>query len=635
MAEAGAARATGRERAGAQACRDPGAGSRHELPFGASLGARGARFRLWAPAQAQVALQVEGEATPRAMRRDSEGWHTLDCADLGAGTRYRYRLDDGSLVPDPASRHQPQDVHGPSELVDPLAYRWRDGAWRGRPWHEAVVYELHVGSFTPEGTFRAAIGRLEHLAALGVTALELMPVAEFPGGRNWGYDGVLPFAPDARYGRPEDLKALVDAAHQRGLMVLLDVVYNHFGPDGNYTHLYWPQLMTRRHETPWGAAVNYDDAGCAQVREFVIGNALHWLAEYHFDGLRLDAVHAIRDAGPRHLLDELAARAAALRPGQPPPHLVLENEENETRWLPPAGGCTAQWNDDVHHGLHVALTGESSGYYAEYQEDPRKLPRALAEGFAFQGETMRYRGHPRGTPSAHLHPTAFVSFLQNHDQVGNRARGERIAGLAPQPAVRAAAATYLLAPQVPMLFMGEEWGSCQPFLYFCDFEEPLAAAVRDGRRAEFARFPEFAGAAAQAIPDPTDTASFAASVLDWSAAVAGPGRDWLQWYRAVLAVRHAQVVPLLAPAPAGAPPRRARWSAAGRAFQVTWWLQDRELSLVANLAAEACSAPEVPAWLDAVRAHDTLWREGWDAQDAGAARPDGRLPPWSVWWTIG
>ncbi|MCU0759617.1 MAG: malto-oligosyltrehalose trehalohydrolase [Steroidobacteraceae bacterium] len=634
-----------------------GARSRRPVAFGASLAADGAHFRLFAPAQAQVALQVEGEASARPMYRDDDGWHALDCDDLGAGTRYRYRLGDGSLVPDPASRFQPEDVHGPSELVDPLAHRWQDGAWRGRPWHEAVVYELHVGSFTPEGTFRAVIGRLEHLAALGVTAIELMPVAEFPGRRNWGYDGVLPFAPDSRYGRPEDLKALVDAAHQRGLMILLDVVYNHFGPDGNYTHLYWPQLMTQRHQTPWGAAVNYDDAGCTQVREFVIANALHWLGEYHFDGLRLDAVHAIRDAGPRHLLDELAARAAALRPGHAPPHLVLENEENETRWLPPAGGCTAQWNDDVHHGLHVALTGECSGYYAEYQEDPGKLPRALAEGFAFQGETMRYRGHPRGTPSAHLHPTAFVSFLQNHDQVGNRARGERIARLAPQPAVRAAAATYLLAPQVPMLFMGEEWGSRQPFLYFCDFDEPLATAVRDGRRAEFARFPEFAGSAALAIPDPTDAASFAASVLDWSAAEAEAGRDWLQWYRAVLAVRHSQVVPLLAPRPGGAPQRPARWSAAGQAFQVTWWLQDRELSLIANLAPAASAAPAVRTWLAAVRGRATLWREGWGAADgvagtvalevarvAPAARDDPatpvpttheRLPAWSVWWTIG
>ncbi len=609
------------------------------MPFGARFGSQHTRFRFWAPAQAQVALQIEGAAVARPMQRSDDGWHGLDCEPLVAGTRYRYRLADGTLVPDPASRFQPDDVHGPSELIDPCAYRWQDAHWRGRPWHEAVVYELHVGTFTPAGTFRAVIEGLEHLAALGVTAIELMPIAEFPGRRNWGYDGVLPFAPDARYGRPDDLKALVDAAHAHGLMMLLDVVYNHFGPEGNYTHLYWPQLMTRRHATPWGAAVNYDDEGSATVREFVIHDALYWLEEFHFDGLRLDAVHAIHDDGARHLLDELAARAAALRPARPP-HLVLENEDNEVRWLPPAGACTAQWNDDVHHGLHVALTGEASGYYAEYREDPSKLPRALAEGFAFQGEIMCHRGRARGTPSAHLHPTAFVAFLQNHDQIGNRARGERIAALAPPHAVRAAGAICLLAPQVPMLFMGEEWGSRRPFLYFCDFREPLASAVRDGRRAEFARFPEFADAAAGALPDPIAPETFAASTLDWAELESETADEWLRWTRALLAVRHAQIVPLLAPerpaewtsAPPGAAAAgAATWQAEATAFRVTWRLRGRSLTLLANLADTPAAGEGVLAWLAEAATDELIWREGW-CKDRQA--PAAGLPPWSVSWTI-
>ena len=637
MDDAATARATARRR-----------GSRHDMPFGACLGPRGATFRLWAPAQSRVALCLEDEPGPRPMHGDGTGWHTLTCAGVGAGARYRFVLEDGTAVPDPASRHQPDDVHGPSELIDPLAYAWRDGHWRGRPWHEAVLYELHVGCFTPEGTFRAAIDRLGHLATLGVTALELMPVADFAGRRGWGYDGVLPFAPESTYGRPEDLKALVDAAHARGLMVLLDVVYNHFGPEGHYAHRYWPQLVTDRHRTPWGPAVNYDDVGSAPVREFVIQNALYWLEEFHFDGLRLDAVHAIRDDGPRHLLDELAARARALKPGHAPPHLLLENEENEARRLAPDGAYTAQWNDDVHHGLHVALTGEASGYYAEYRETPSRLPRALAEGFAFQGETMRYRGRPRGSPSAHLPPTAFVAFLQNHDQVGNRARGERIATLAPPAALRAATAICLLSPQVPMLFMGEEWGSRRPFLYFCDFREPLASAVRDGRRAEFARFPEFADAAAS-LPDPTTTASFEASKLDWPAPDDDAARRRTDWTRAVLATRRARITPLLGPAPVPPPsqapaeargsapapgPRRpAAWDGGsqGACFRVRWWLQDRQLTLLANLEGAPATDAAVRDWLAEAEPDEVLWREGWSDGRHGLVPG---LPAWSVSWTI-
>ncbi|HVY14621.1 MAG TPA: alpha-amylase family glycosyl hydrolase, partial [Rhodopila sp.] len=339
-----------------------------------------------------------------------DGWHVADVPDAGPGTLYRFVLPDGLSVPDPASRFQPQDVHGPSEVVDPDHYVWNDASWHGRPWHEAVIYELHIGAFTPEGTFRAAIGRLDHLQVLGVTAIEIMPVADFPGTRNWGYDGVLLYAPDAAYGTPDDLRALVDAAHARGIMVLLDVVYNHFGPDGNYLGAYAPHFFTDRHQTPWGAGLHFETK---PVRDFIIGNAAYWLTDFHLDGLRFDAVHAIQDDSERHILVEMAERLRAL-PLSHPVHLILENEQNQAKLLE-RGLYSAQWNDDAHHVLHVAATGEADGYYAAYRPETGRLGRTLAEGFGFQGEMMEYRGHPRGEPSGHLPPEAFVAFIQNHD----------------------------------------------------------------------------------------------------------------------------------------------------------------------------------------------------------------------------
>ena len=449
----------------------------HTMPFGAETRPNGAvLFRLWAPAQQRVLLIIEGLDDALPMKALAEGWHEIETDAAAPGTQYRFELADGMRVPDPASRHQPQDVHGPSEVIDPATYEWQDGSWKGRPWHEAVLYELHVGTFTAEGTFRASIAHLDHLVDLGVTAIELMPIGDFPGKRNWGYDGVLLFAPDASYGRPEGLKALVDAAHARGLMIFLDVVYNHFGPDGNYLPTYAPQVFTDRHKTPWGAAINYDGPNSRPVRELVIHNALYWLEEFHLDGLRLDAIHAIIDDSPKHLLTELAERVRHAVGTERHVHLVLENEENEAHWLAraPDGrtpAYTAQWNDDVHHGLHTAATGEQAGYYAEYRGDTKKLARALAEGFCFQGEMMEYRGDARGEPSAHLPASAFVAFIQNHDQVGNRAFGDRLTATTPAEAVRAVAAVYLLAPQIPMLFMGEEWAAAQPFPFFCDFAE--------------------------------------------------------------------------------------------------------------------------------------------------------------------
>src|SRR3954471_13155052 len=452
-----------------------------------------------------------------------------------AGSLYRFQIDDKAEVPDPASRFQPQDVQGPSEVVDPTAFQWRDENWRGRPWEEAVFYELHVGTFSPEGTFRGVEQKLDYLRDLGVTAVELMPLADFSGARNWGYDGVLPFAPDSAYGRPEDLKQLVQSAHAKGLMIFLDVVYNHFGPEGNYLHLYAPQFFTKRHSTPWGEAINFDGPDSRVVRDFFIHNALYWIEEYRFDGLRLDAVHAIADDSPKHIVTEIA-EAIARGPGRERQvHLVLENDANAARLLGP-GRATAQWNDDAHHALHVIATGEREGYYRDYADAPlRHLGRVLAEGFAYQGEGSRHQGKNRGERSGHLPLTSFIPFLQNHDQVGNRAMGDRLACLAPPERLRLARAAMLLAPSVPMLFMGEEYGEISPFLYFCDFHGELADAVREGRRREFSSFPQFADESARAaIPDPNSERTFLDSKLDWSRAGREEGRRTLQAHRDLL-----------------------------------------------------------------------------------------------------
>jgi maltooligosyltrehalose trehalohydrolase len=597
----------------------------HSMPFGARLlRGGGARFRLWAPAARTVDLVCAGGPL-RAdvpMQARPGGWFECEVGKAGVATRYAFRIDGGLTVPDPASRCNPDDVHAPSALVDPAAFDWPDAGWRGRPWEEAVVYELHVGAFTPQGTFAAAIERLDDLARLGVTALEVMPVADFPGRRNWGYDGVLPFAPDASYGTPEDFKRLVAAAHARGLMVLLDVVYNHFGPDGNYLHVYAPQFFDPARTTPWGAAIDFDGPASRTVRDFFIHNALYWLQEFHLDGLRLDAVHAIDDRSPLHFVAELAQAVRAGPGRERHVHLLLENDRNEARFLAraPDGAvplATAQCNDDVHHALHVLATGETDGYYADYAVHPAwLLGRALAEGFAFQGDASAYRGGTaRGEPSLHLPPTAFVNFLQTHDQVGNRAFGERIAMLADAAALRALAACVLLAPSPPLLFMGEEFAAGTPFLYFCDFHDDLAAAVREGRRSEFARFARFADPALRSrIPDPNEEQTFAASRLDWSERERSPHRDWLALYARLLALRHARLVPHLAGASRGsyhvlAPGRLAvHWPLAG----------GRHWHLLANLDADAAMLAPLPP-----------------GEVVYASHPfDAELPPWSVRVTL-
>jgi malto-oligosyltrehalose trehalohydrolase len=591
------------------------------MPFGAEPGPDGIRFRMWAPDAPQVLLALADAPAHLPLVAGNDGWHELVTTAARPGSRYRFVLPDGTVVPDPASRFQPDDVHGLSEVIDSRAYDWRDDAWNGRPWDEAVLYELHVGAFSPEGTFAGAAARLPHLHDLGVTAIEIMPVADFPGRRNWGYDGVLPFAPDSQYGRPEDFKRFIESAHALGIMVLLDVVYNHFGPDGNYLPKYARAFFTDRHKTPWGDAINYDGPGSGTVREFVIENALYWLEEYHLDGLRLDAVHAIIDDGPVHLLDALAGRVRSAITGRPV-HLVLENEENEARRLArgvdgAAGRFTAQWNDDVHHVLHTAATNEDTGYYADYSGNTERLGRALAEGFAFQGELMPYRSAPRGEPSAGLPPAAYVSFIQNHDQVGNRAFGERITSIAPNEAVRAIAAISLLLPQIPMLFMGEEWAAEQPFPFFCDFSGELAAAVSKGRREEFARFPAFADPAVrETIPDPEADTTFASAKLDWNAREREPHAEWLAWYRRIIGVRHAVIVPLLSQIQHG-----GEFTVLGAASVSVRWRSHNGLllELLANLSARTVEGAPSAAGME-------FWREG--------GHEDGVLAPWSVCWSI-
>jgi malto-oligosyltrehalose trehalohydrolase len=551
----------------------------YALPFGAEVQDGGVRFRLWAPSKAAAGVVVDG--TECALRATGDGWFEGLVDGARAGSRYVFSFRDSDLrVPDPASRFQPEGVHAPSMVVDPRRYAWQTPEWRGRPKHELVFYELHVGTFTAEGTYAAAMRRLDDLVTLGITALELMPLAQPAGTRNWGYDGVFAFAPQYAYGMPDDLKAFIDAAHARGLCVFLDVVYNHFGPEGNYLHAYAEAFFTPRHKTPWGAAINVDDRGGAAVRDFFVHNARFWLDEYRFDGLRLDAVHEIHDDSPRPYLQELSQRVrAGIEPGRAA-QLVLENDANDPALL---SWYDAQWNDDVHHALHVLLTGERDAYYRDFAAEPgRLLARALAEGFAYQGEPSRHRrGAPRGAPSAGLPATSFVNFLQNHDQVGNRAFGERVASLAPDDAVRAASTVVMLAPALPLLFMGEEWSATTPFLFFSDFGAELGTAVTEGRRREFAAWPAFSDPDVRArIPDPQDPATMRASTLDWDEREIPRLASMLAFHRELLRARAEHIVPHLA----GGAHGDGFTMLAETAFSVRWRFGDGTgLGLVANL----------------------------------------------------
>jgi maltooligosyltrehalose trehalohydrolase len=530
--------------------------------WGPEVGVRETIFRLWAPAAEAVELEL-ADADALAMVRGDGGWWQIACP-AGVGTRYRFRIGGVSL-PDPASRRQTGDVHGWS-VVERSAYEWKCDGWTPRPWEETVFYELHAGLF---GGFRGIVPHLDGWRDLGITALELMPIGDFPGTRNWGYDGVLPYAPDEAYGTPDDLRFLIDAAHARGLMVFLDVVYNHFGPDGNYLPTYAPHFFRSDRKTPWGDAIDFRQE---PVRRFFIDNALYWLGEFRFDGLRFDAVHAIRDAD---FLEAMGREIAERLPGR---HLVLENEDNDARLLET---YRAQWNDDFHNTLHVMLTGEQSGYYCDFAEQPTaKLARLLKDGFAFQGEHMAHTERPRGMPSGHLPPTAFVSFLQNHDQTGNRALGERFIGLANEHALKAATALLLLSPQIPLLFMGEEQGAREPFLFFTDHNPALAKAVREGRAAEFAKFPEFAAGNAT-VPDPNAPQTFERCRL-------GPGNEvWRIFYRDLLQLRQRVLVPRLKGTMA-----ITSEILSDDAVLASWRLGDGTiLTIVANLSEHAVQVP--------------------------------------------
>ena len=585
----------------------------NERQFGPRLTADGASFRLWAPAAKRVDLLLE-KSYP--LRRGEDGWFSVELAGLKAGARYKFRIDDEIDVPDPASAFQPDDVSGPSEVIDHASYKWRAADWRGRPWQETVLIETHVGTFTKQGTYRAMIGKLDHLKATGITALELMPLADFAGQRNWGYDGVLWYAPDSVYGRPDDLKALIDEAHLRGMMVFLDVVYNHFGPEGNYLGRYAPSFFTEA-QTPWGSAIDYR---VREVRAFAIENALYWLREYRFDGLRLDAVHSIAELGEVSMLHDLSRAVGdlAAETGRHI-HLVLENDDNAASLLdanedPPRGKYRAQWNDDYHHAWHVLLSGESHGYYRDYQCSPlRGIARALGSGFVYQGEASAHRGGQlRGEPSGKLAPTSFVNFLQNHDQIGNRALGDRLESIADSKAVEVALAITLLAPTVPMLFMGEEWGSKRPFPFFCDFHGDLAEAVRKGRRKEFA------GAYARygdEIPNPLDQSTFQSAVLDWESRHEPPGQKRLALVQQLLAIRRREITPRLAGAGFG-----DAHAHDNGLLTASWRMGDgATLRLLANLSTGAVSH----------KPGETAGTSIWGGETSGL------IQPWSVFWRIG
>ncbi|MGV8855802.1 MAG: malto-oligosyltrehalose trehalohydrolase [Devosia sp.] len=546
------------------------------------------RFRIWGSPETSIKLQIAGrelEATP-----DRDGWRQWVLDGVRPGTTYSYLIDDEREVPDPASRGQAGSVNGPSTVIDPTSYRWRHTDWRTRPWHETVYYELHIGTFTPQGTFAAATDKLALLAELGITTIQIMPVGQFGGERGWGYDGVLIYAPHRAYGTPEEMKALIDTAHGLGLNVVLDVIYNHFGPEGNHLLDYAPAFFHPERQTPWGPAIAYEKT---PVRQFFIENTLYWLDEYHLDGLRFDAVdHILDEQSDPDLLVEIAQAIRARWPERDI-HLSTEDNRNITALheRDEHGRVplyTAEWNDDFHNVAHAIATGESEGYYADFAEKRWwKMARALAEGFVYQGETtIAGKAEPRGVPSAHLPPTAFVDFIQNHDQVGNRAFGERLTDLAGPGMVETLLATLLLSPHIPLLFMGEEWGETRPFLFFTDFHGKLADAVREGRRREFAGFKAFSSGqdSLREVPDPNAVGTFESCKLNWSAMDSDTGARRFDLVQRLLAIRREHIAPLLAEA--GGHAGRIEQADDGL-VSVSWRLKDQVLHMAANFVGDS------------------------------------------------
>lgn len=542
------------------------------------------RFRVWAEGQQQLTLRLAERDLP--MTAVGNGWFQIDVPDVTHGTEYQFVLQDGMAVPDPASRAQKGDVNGPSVVIDPGRYQPINPDWAGRPWEETVIYELHIGTFTPQGTFRAAIDKLPYLAELGITQLEVMPVSQFGGSRGWGYDGVLLYAPHSAYGTPEDFHAFIDAAHGLGLSVVLDIVLNHFGPEGNYLPLLSPAFFDAQRMTPWGNGIAYERE---PVRHYILDAPLFWLTEYRLDGLRFDAIDQIKDTASKHILQQIAE---TIREALPDRHIHLTTEDSRNViFLHPRDEkgatplFTAEWNDDFHNAAHVFATGETHAYYQDFAFEPeKKFARALAEGFVYQGEVSLQTGHSRGVECHTQPPTFFVDFIQNHDQTGNRAQGERLITLAGADKTRVLLAALLLSPHIPLLFMGEEYGETNPFLFFTDFHGDLAKAVREGRAKEFTGHSGHDGD----VPDPNDEQTFARSKLDWHNVTTAQGKSWLRFTRSLLVLRHRYLVPLLRPG--GTVEGKIVKTAPG-IVAVSWSFPTGTLSLALNIGNKPVDVP--------------------------------------------
>jgi maltooligosyltrehalose trehalohydrolase len=576
------------------------------MPFGTEIFPESTVFHLYAPGCREIRLELNGSSELLPMYFRGEGWYEREVPGVAAGSLYRFVLPDGERVPDPASRFQPQDCFGPSEVIDPRAYRWNDVNWRGRPWEEMVLYELHVGAFTEAGSFRSAMERLDHLEHLGITGIELMPMADFPGERNWGYDGVLLFAPDSVYGRPEDLKAFIDAAHARGIAVIFDVVYNHLGAEGNLIPKYWPQFYSPVHENAWGKVPNFDAEGWEQLREFIVHNALYWLEEFHGDGLRVDASNAMVDCSSCHILDEISERVRSAA-GERPIHLILEDEHVAANRLLSNGAertksYTAQWNHQMANLRELPLE-------APQYEKTEIVARMVAFGFGgMQGEDA---------VDCRVPSQSYVSFLQTHDLVGNDLTGQRIYAKAPVAAIRALSAIYLLVPQIPMLFMGDEWGASTPFPFFCDFRGDLAQKISSGRL-KFLQKLGVEGATMEDMPDPLAPETFHCAHLDWSELEQAEHAEWLAWYRRILQVRREEIVPLLRSGTG----KCGGYEVIGPGqFVATWTLAtDAQLTLEANLS-------EIASGGFCKFTKRVLWLEGREGNQQ-------KLGPWAVRWLI-
>ncbi|MEB4675516.1 malto-oligosyltrehalose trehalohydrolase [Enterobacteriaceae bacterium G50] len=545
------------------------------------------RFRIWAEGQQTLSLLVDGQHF--SMVRSADGWFQLELDNLVHGMEYQYLLSDGTTLPDPASKAQKGDINSPSLLINPSKFQLDNVAWQGLPWEKSIIYEMHIGTFTPEGTFRSAIQKLPYLAELGVTQLEIMPVAQFGGSRGWGYDGVLLYAPHSAYGSPQDFLAFIDAAHGLGLSVILDIVLNHFGPEGNYLPVLSPEFFCEERTTPWGNAIAYENKS---VRQYILEAPLYWLSEYHLDGLRFDAIDQINDVSVKHILTEIAEEIRKTIPDRYI-HLTTEDSRNIVSLHPrdEQGNTphfTAEWNDDFHNAAHVFATGESHAYYQDFIENPeRHLAKALTQGFAYQGEISHFSGQPRGVKSSDQPMQFFVDFIQNHDQIGNRAQGERLITLAGTANTKILLAMLLLSPHIPLLFMGEEYGETNPFLFFTDFHGCLAKAVREGRAREFA------GHAGHDndVPDPNDINTFQRSKIDWQKVATDEGKTWLRFTRHLIQLRHEHIVPLLM---TNCQVETEVINTAPGIISVQWHFEKVTLSLSLNISSAAFSLPDLP-----------------------------------------